>query len=538
MKRTLFVSAAFLICAICPAQNLNPEVQVTNDYVSEFSKMPKQGVDMTIPDSLHRFDYHFDYAVFDSPYKGAYEFSPYSVTVKPDATPYDGHKLYARLGAGYTIRPELDVVWTPVSSDKFKLNVVEKAGGFYGSYRTFDLKGAAVGRTEGGDYDFSNHTALDGRVWFGRSSLKFDLGYDGIFTSPLFNSSDDKYHSAFVSARIKPSDNASNRFYYELGLNYRLSKTACLTDNNFLVDGKLGGEFSRRRIACLLDFKVAANAFYSGLDLAPHADFTFGPVGVRLGARLGFGSNVSEEKKASVTFYPDVTASVNVVKNCLQAFAFATGGPRYNSYYDFKSFDHHYYSDGGMSITRDRLDVGGGLRGQIASRLQYSVKAGYKIMQDAPLYSIDFIQSFNPVQSPFQSRIFFYDYNTFYVDASLQWKSERVDVDGNFLYLADNLPLASGLFAPAPLSGGLHFKYNWDRRLFFSLGADAASARTSSIGFTIPWYVDLGAGLEFKFARGWSVYMKGGNLLNMDVRRTPLYSEYGVSVIAGVCLIL
>lgn len=542
MKKIIMFSAALIFGATLSAQNLNPEVQVTNDYVSNFSEMPKQGISMAVPDSLHRFDYHFDYNVFDSPYKGAYEFSPYSVSIKPDPAPFGGKTLYASIGAGYTLHPELDVVWTPVRGKCVALSFVEKARGFYGSYRTFDKDFAVTGTTGNGEYDFSNHTALDGRLWFGRSALKFDLGYDGLFTSTLYGLWDN-CHSAFAAVRLKPNSDASNRFYYELGLNYRLSRTQTITDNNIFVDGKLGGEFSRRRISCLLDYNLALNSFYRGFDLAPHADFSFGPVGFKAGLRMGIDRKRIEESRSSLVIYPDLTASINIVKDYLQMILYATGGPRYNSYFGFKSSDHRFSCDT-LGVTKDKLDVGGGLRGQISSTVQYSVKAGYKIMRDAALYTLDPLRdgvSGYSYDVPYRQSVGYVDYNSFYVDASLLWKSERIDADASFLYLSDNLPVDSGFFAPAPLSGGVHFTCNWGRRFFFGVGADAASARTTTLlgnTLTIPGYVDLGTSLEFKFARGWSVWLKGGNLLNMDIRRTPLYGEYGICATAGVRLSL
>lgn len=533
-------SAALLCGALLSAQNLNPEVQVTNDYVSTLSGMPKQGISMIIPDSLHRFDYHFDYSVFDSPYKGSYEFSPYSVTVKPDANPFDGRKLYASLGAGYALRPELDVLWTPVRKDKFTLSVAGKGRGFYGQYRTVDSELSATGLGEKGQYDFSGHGSLDGQAWFGTSTLKFDVGYDGIFTGPWLCPSDN-YHSAFASARLLSTDNASSRFYYDIGLAYRFSNDSYVTDNHFVVDGKFGGKFTRRALSCLVDFNLVSNRFYSGLDVAPHVDLSLGSVDLRLGARAGFDYKAGEDPQHSIKLYPDVTASINLVRNHLQVFGFLTGGPQYNSYFDLKSFDHYFHSNS-LEVSKNRLDIGAGVRGQISSRVQFGVKTGFKFLESMPLYTVK--PSAGGVYPGFQ-QLDFVDYNTFYVDATAKWKSERLDIDGKLLYYADALSVSSGHFAPSPLSGGLHLKYNWDRRVFFGIGADAASHRSTNIttpageiNCTIPWYVDLGAVLEFRFARGWSAWLKGGNLLNMDIRRTPLYSEFGVSGIAGVSLIL
>ena len=129
MKR-LIISIAILAASLTAwAQNVNPTVQVTNDYMTRMSDVRKQGVDISVPDSLYDFDYNFDYSVFESPYKGAYEFSPYVVKMTPEREEPDLRKFYLRAGAGYAMHPELELVCAPVIKDKFTLNVFADADG-------------------------------------------------------------------------------------------------------------------------------------------------------------------------------------------------------------------------------------------------------------------------------------------------------------------------------------------------------------------------------------------------------------------------
>ena len=53
------------------AQNLNPQVQVTNDYKARMGLQGKQGVELEIPESLRNFRSSVDYNVLATPYKGA-----------------------------------------------------------------------------------------------------------------------------------------------------------------------------------------------------------------------------------------------------------------------------------------------------------------------------------------------------------------------------------------------------------------------------------------------------------------------------------
>ena len=52
MRRYIILAAALLAYAAASAQNLNPTVQVTNDYEGKLMEVEKRNVQMAVPDSL------------------------------------------------------------------------------------------------------------------------------------------------------------------------------------------------------------------------------------------------------------------------------------------------------------------------------------------------------------------------------------------------------------------------------------------------------------------------------------------------------
>ena len=74
--KLIFVSVAILSAVPAFSQGIDQSVEVTNEYETRFSDFHKRTVAESVPDSLYRLDYNFDYAVFDSPYKGSYDFTP------------------------------------------------------------------------------------------------------------------------------------------------------------------------------------------------------------------------------------------------------------------------------------------------------------------------------------------------------------------------------------------------------------------------------------------------------------------------------
>ena len=166
----LTIMACVALGAPLAAQNINQSVQVTNDYVTRFADFQKQGPVLQVPDSLYRFDYDFDYSVFETPYKGAYEFSPYRIAVTPEARLYDGNKLYLRAGAGYSFHPQFELAWQMLQEKDLAIGVFAEAGGFAGNYRRRGVEGAF------GGHDLSGRVGVGGQYLASGARLSYHFG--------------------------------------------------------------------------------------------------------------------------------------------------------------------------------------------------------------------------------------------------------------------------------------------------------------------------------------------------------------------------
>ena len=139
MKKVLIISA-LLIGGVASAQNLNPVVEVTNVYAMEASGIEKPGQLLPLPDSVFKFNLDFDYSVKSTPYKGAYEFSPYLVQMRPSARLSGERKLYLRAGAGYGFHPEVDVVWNPIRTDNLRVDLYATHNSYMGRFRRITIQ--------------------------------------------------------------------------------------------------------------------------------------------------------------------------------------------------------------------------------------------------------------------------------------------------------------------------------------------------------------------------------------------------------------
>ena len=75
MKRIF--TLAFLLLALLPLRAQVATVEVSRPYDVNLDGIRKPEIPIFIDDSLHRFDVHFDYTIFNRPYNDLYDFTPY-----------------------------------------------------------------------------------------------------------------------------------------------------------------------------------------------------------------------------------------------------------------------------------------------------------------------------------------------------------------------------------------------------------------------------------------------------------------------------
>lgn len=528
------------------AQNLNPTVSITNTYRTGSGENEKQTVAMSRPDSLSHFNYKFDYTVFDAPYKGAFEFTPYSVKLTPAPSESQARRLFVRAGAGYGMYPELQAIWNPLSDGNFRMNVHQDFNGYYGKYRTvrnkldsYPMKTTKDVKHDG--YDFSETFGVDGKWNMEALDACFGVDYNGIFNK------DEKvannFNSILVSAGVKSGENGWKYLAYDVNLGVDLAADAIqhpfqnrnLKQGAFTLDAVLESDiidaFGLKVDLGLKSVNYSgADEFaytYFGFKVAPHAVFDFGPLHLSAGVKL----DGTDKLKVA----PDVLATALVADGRVKFEAGVTGGTVFNTYSDFRRGCHWFYP-GYSEVMRnsfEKLNVHAGVQGSLFSRLQYSLKGGWASESDMPLWAVKSVSGeLSPVMS-------FRDCSYAYVDLLLAWKSERIDVDGAAYLKKSNLEGASDVFDLPLVSGNIRAAYNWNRRIFAGVTMNGSMARkcvVDSVPLELMGYIDLGVFGEFKVSRRFSVWLRGGNLLNEAIQLVPMHVENGINATAGICI--
>lgn len=546
MRKSIYTTLALLSVGIAAsAQSLTHTVEVTNTYKREASGIDKPDQLLPLPDSVSRFNYDFDYTVRSTPYRGAYEFKPYNVLLRPSARPSTEGRLYASLGAGYGFHPEAEAVWTPVSSEKLHLNLYGDYHAYMGRYRDIAYDGSKY---------FTDSGTLSADVWKDRvfrvgsnarldwrsGTLWADLAYTGIAGRDVWNSVSN--HGVGVDAGLQ---GRLNSFHYNLLTHVNYTGNTGLNEFHTVTEGAVGypigtGDISLNLMAETLNFDNNTVAGFAGnFAVTPSYAFSLGQLNVKAGLKVAFmlRSDDSFCPTKSGIIYPDVYLDYSLIEDALVLQAAATGGNVLNSYEEALSVNHFMGSfDFAPDVTLNRLKVMVGARGNVKERIHYNFMAGYALKENARSWGYSTTAAGYTPLVGYMSPL-----NTIFVGGTLGWKSDHIDIDANLYYQYTFKPnpqteLQKNLFGPPAFTASVDAMYRFfGGRLKAGLTLDAMTERPS-VNANLPGYADLGLKTSFAVNRYWGAWLRLGNILNQSVQRVPFHAEKGLWFSVGASL--
>ena len=594
MRRYIILAAALTACTALGAQNLNPTVEVTNDFQGKLMEVEKHGVQMAVPDSLLKFDWNFNYSVFDNPYKGAYEFSPYRIEMKPDATVRDNRQFYLRAGAGYNLHPEAQLVLTPDIKGKFGLSFYDDFKGYSGPYHSITIDRtnkdgllAPSGDTYNGS-ELSNRVGTTLRYDAPMTVFTLDAGMDLLRTKEQYFGGNSMLGG---SAALRARSIGQSDLLYDVSLSWTglgnqpkyaamsSAHEARYTEHDAGLDARfvyrLGGSHSLRfepSYHHVIFAEQYGKALADIVDIAPAYVFSDGGFSFQAGIRFS-GVWRDSESEPSVSYsvpdymgrklYPDLRLYYEAVPDKLVLTAKVVGGQRFNTYGSYLKDNHHLslkstqsYSGLYGDATVNAFDFGLGISGRVRSIFQYGAEAGYARYLNAPLdaiaslydYDKDSFHTTGPENIPaLVSVISMMDYDLLYADLNGAVGTDRLDASAHLRVQKSYLkPDQDGFAVDLPLfSGTADIVYNWNRRIFAGLSAQWATAREGKdfhpssdtrYDIHVPGWIDLGVTAEYRVNNRFSVWAEGRNLLNKTVMRNFMVAEKGPYFTAGICL--
>ena len=599
MKKIL-TAAAILACTASFAQNINPTVEVTNTYQGNASEVHKPQTNMAVPDSLLRFDMDFGYEVFEKPYQGAYNFKPYMLAMKPEKDAFRGKSLYLKAGAGYSLHPQLDFVYSPQQAGPFQMSVYATNRSYFGKYNYLEAtvedgisRIDKVPSKSFGGYDALTGVGFEGRYNLNESILTFGLGYEGIMAKDTIfsrslnaadlnvrlrsNRSDEKYlfydvaiAGRFASDHRKPVDNT--------GTSSVVRGWDNLGESIFSLNGNIGPVLDPSR-SIIVGFE-AENASYSNLmkgnagriALIPKYRMNDGKWDLSLGVRIeklfgsmdeasGWSDPMQDGLYKGSLVFPDVHVTYKASEK-VSLFASATGGNYTNTYSSIVS-RHHFinpvYSNDTYFVdnSTEKVNAKIGVKGRAGSKFQFELDGGAAVhdhgLVDCGLPMINSGVLGNAATRlgwSFLPAVAYSDYSIIYADALFDVRSGGFRLDGGLhlkrMAMKDDLDL--GILLPL-FSCDVKAVYDFNPRLYAGVRAVSATSRKGlcdpylapSVNLAynsviIPGYFDLGLLAGYQFNRKLGFWLESGNLLCENIQRSPFYAEKDLWITAGITL--
>lgn len=544
MKKIYLFVLASIICSTLSAQNLNPEVEVTNEYEARMSGLLKNGFDMTVPDSLRQFSTDIDYSVFATTYKGAYDFTPYQINVTPEAGGSNATRLYLRAGAGYSFHPVLKAAFAPAMDGNLK----------NADYLDFHGYGGKYGRADAGaDYDGHDYNLGVGgnlRLHKEKFDIFGELGYNGIYTADDIVKSG--FHDISLGGRIASNDPGLKMPYgFKTELAYAADRFSTpgwdpLGEFSYLIDGTVSPE-----LAEVFDLAIDVHtqgSFYSRRFaplllswLAPKAVFEWDALRLAAGVKVCIGGGFG--------LYPDVMANYRIAGGLVDVYAGVSGGRNAFDYSSIKTANHwvnpdYFPSDetasiDAMKVSVERINARIGFRGSVAGRFQYDVCGGWASYANAVMDALGVSQDISIAGKMYVPGIEYADYNAAYVKMDADWVSDNLDVSSDVLFRKSNITANDTYLGIPALQGTLSAIYNWNRRVFAGVRAKGQTGRPSTV-WDDKGFLDLGLYGEYALMPELSVWLQAGNLLNSDIALSPTHIPGGdglkMHFTGGICL--
>jgi hypothetical protein len=574
MMRKYIVSAVLFSLPLCAfSQNINPTVQVTNDYQGKIMEVHKGELPVSVADSLLKFDWNFDYAVTDNPYRGAYDFSPYLIDTTPEATPLKQSKLYLRAGAGYTFHPEASLVYTPLAKSKVGLSLYDNFSGFSGDYYKFRNAGNAALSKDGSEsgHLYRNRFGVNGRVSLGKPELLFDAGLDHLRSDSFISGNNygaiglkgrlnmdfSKWNLA-VDAGIRRGDNILNtanlddfdmdETLLDVGLSIvhkyapgRSFEFHPSMKTDFFNYYDFDGEVSNVRLAAVYKADFSRAHLRGGVL----ASFVMGSVD----EGMTFLETGTAKPRHGNILYPDFYADYVLVPQTLKVYASLTGGPRIDDLgtvlderpFVQPSMTSVFFSD----VVSTPYDAELGVTGRIGARVQYKFDLGYRKVKNELAEVIS--KASDMIFYPQMLRV---DYKLLHFDAQMDFTAERYEAHAALtLQDTDFDPFVKAVALPKFKASG-SFTYNWNKRIYAGVSASYMGRRLqqypqeevpgADCGYAekIPAYLDLGLNAEYKYNQRLSFWLRSGNLLCQPVYQQVLFAQKGLWATLGLTLTL
>lgn len=291
-----------------------------------------------------------------------------------------------------------------------------------------------------------------------------------------------------------------------------------------------------------------ANAFK--FELIPNMQFTIKEYHIKVGV------GVPVLRSNTITrcpVYPVAEVQLGVIPGILSIYAGVDGKAEYNSMKELL-YENPYYNPSfkELDFTRTRINIYGGIKGNLVKKLNYHISARYAFVQDMAFFQLD------PSSLLHNKFIVIYnDVNRLNVCLNIAWEvidHLSLNFEGNYngYYFKKDSKLQYAWYKPA-LDFGFDGKYTWKGKYIFDLNFklefmswalaprdEKGNIRYDEFGDVsyqptkMKPVLDFGVGFEYLINKNFSAFATINNIGCQYYAKYYDFNSFGINALVGI----
>jgi len=521
-------------------ETIDKEIVVVKPYQPSLSDAFKVNVLPAVSDSISiRPD--FDYTIEPRKYETGFQVNPIKPANLVGAPLKKLYKSYLRLGFGNYLVPLGELHVNSLRSRENQWGIALRHYSINGKVKLEDGNKVQPGFFEN-SADIYTKKVFRNSVLSGKVRAAYDGGsfYGTLDTLPDKEDILQNYLKLDASARLGSTYNDSLHLNYTGQVNYQYTQDYNKHDEHGVL---LDAVFNKRyRSGSTYGLELAGKYFYTSesidsanntvVEIAPWMGKTTGEYAYRLGVRLAGDVHGDE---FNPYFFPEARLQINVVKGILVPYFGVDGGIQVNNLRSVAG--ENRYITPGLAVRNTREKISGyvGLKGSYTPKLSYDLGFSYGLYDDM----VFFVNDTNTVMG-----------NSF--EAAYD-AAELLTISGEIRYLqSEKLHLLlKGYYRQYKLEDlkhpwhrpavniSLDAAYNLRDKILVDAGLHYVGKRyaqghpAGSAAVSLEGFVDLNLGLEYRYTKILSGFVRLNNILGSDNHIYYRYPRMGFNLMAG-----
>lgn len=404
---------------------------------------------------------------------------------------------------------------------------------------------------------------LSGDLGYKRYNTRF-YGQHSFFGTGIPNmpaAEKQAFNDVFLDAELASNFSAGDPqpLSYSVKANgYLYSDAFDASENSFALTAYVNKKINEFQVGAQVsgDFTGVSGANYKlGNHIARVKPF-LGFKGENYDLRVGINLATEFGDSSRVNIFPDVALDFALIPTYAHLFLGVTGDVNKTSFRDF-SRENPWLAPGVPIVNSlDRLHIFGGIKGNASATFGYKAHFSYRKVENLPLIN----NSDSPVSAPYMYHLLYENgskaSSVFNFSGEVNLRvSETISLGGKLDFNEYDLQTEEEAWYLPKLQIGANTRINISDRLYLNgellfmgqtygktIGVEAwQQAMLSSQWWmpayeivTVPAFVDLSAGLEFRATERLGVSVRVNNILNQEYERYLYYPRLGLNVIGGV----